>query len=230
MTEFINESLKNPEYWAEINKIVTPEIGSTLYMVFFSSLFSIIIGSVLGIILYVTQKDNILENTPINSVIGTIVNIGRSIPFVILMIAVFPLARFIVGTSIGSTASIVPLTVAATPFVARMIENSLNELDRGVIEASVSMGANEAEIITKVMLPEAAPSIISSITITIINIIGYSAMAGTIGGGGLGDGCIRYGYQRSRTDILIYSVIIMIVMVQIIQCIGNVFSKHFDKR
>ncbi len=230
MKEFINESLTNPEYWAGINKIVTPEVGSTIYMVFFSSLFSIIIGSILGIILYVTQKDNILENTPINSVIGTIVNIGRSIPFVILMIAVFPLSRFIVGTSIGSTASIVPLTVAAIPFVARMIESSLNELDKGVIEASVSMGASEAEIITKVMLPEAAPSIISSITITIINIIGYSAMAGTIGGGGLGDVCIRYGYQRSRTDILIYSVIIMIVMVQLIQCVGNFFTKRFDKR
>lgn len=230
MTEFINESLTNPEYWDGINRIVTPAIGSTLYMVFFSSLFSIILGTVLGIILYVTQKNNILENSPINSIIGTIVNIGRSVPFVILMIAVFPLAKFIVGTSIGSTASIVPLTVAAIPFVARMIESSLNELDKGVIEASVSMGATESEIIRKVMLPEAAPSIISSITITIINIIGYSAMAGTIGGGGLGDVCIRYGYQRSRTDILIYSVIIMIVMVQIIQCIGNFFTRKTDKR
>lgn len=230
MREFFEESLRNPEYWADIHKIVTPAVGSTVYMVFFSSLFSIVIGCVLGIVLYVTQKDNILENMSINNIIGTIVNIGRSIPFVILMIAVFPLAKFIVGTSIGSTASIVPLTVAAIPFVARIIETSLNELDKGVIEASVSMGANEAEIITKVMLPEAAPSIISGITITIINIIGYSAMAGTIGGGGLGDVCIRYGYQRSRTDILIYSVVIMIVMVQIIQCVGNFFARRFDKR
>ncbi len=230
MGEFISESLKNPEYWENIYKIITPEIINTLYMVFFSSLISVIIGSVAGVVLYITQKDNLMPNAPINSIMGTIVNIGRSVPFVILMIAVFPLARFIVGTSIGSTASIVPLTVAAIPFVARMIESSLNELDKGVIEASVSMGANEAEIITKVMLPEAAPSIVSSITITIINIIGYSAMAGTIGGGGLGDVCIRYGYQRSRTDILIYSVVIMIVMVQIIQCIGNFLSRRLDKR
>ncbi len=230
MREFFEESLKSPEYWDDFHKIITTAVGSTLYMVFFSSLFSIVIGCILGIILYVTQKDNILENTPVNNVIGTIVNIGRSVPFVILMIAVFPLSKFIVGTSIGSTASIVPLTVAAIPFVARLIETSLNELDKGVIEASISMGANEAQIITKVMLPEAAPSIISGITITIINIIGYSAMAGTIGGGGLGDVCIRYGYQRSRTDILIYSVIIMIVMVQIIQCIGNFFARRLDKR
>ncbi len=230
MIDFIRESLFSSAYRADIYKIISPAIGSTVYMVFFSSLFSIILGSILGIILYITQKDNILENKPINSIIGTVVNIGRSIPFVILMIAVFPLAKFIVGTSIGSTASIVPLTVAAVPFVARMIETSLNELDKGVIEASVSMGASEAEIITKVMIPEAAPSIISSITITIINIIGYSAMAGTIGGGGLGDVCIRYGYQRSRTDILIYSVIIMIVMVQVIQCIGNFFVRKTDKR
>ncbi len=230
MKEFINESLKNPEYWREIYRIIAPGLINTLYMVFFSSLISVIVGSVVGILLYITKKDNLLPNPFINSVMGTIVNIGRSVPFVILMIAVFPLARFIVGTSIGSTASIVPLTVAAIPFVARMTETSLNELDKGVIEASVSMGANEAEIITKVMLPEAAPSIVSGITITIINIIGYSAMAGTIGGGGLGDVSVRYGYQRSRTDILIYSVIIMIIMVQIIQCIGNFISKRLDKR
>lgn len=220
----------SPEYLQELQGIVIPAIYETVYMVFFSSLFSIAIGLVMGIVLYVTEKGNILQNVFINKVLGTIVNIGRSVPFVIMMIAVFPLSKFIVGTSIGSTASIVPLTVAAAPFVARMVETSLKELDRGVIEASISMGATEWQIITKVMIPETAPSIILGITMTIINIIGYSAMAGTIGGGGLGDIAVRYGYQRFRTDILIVSVVIMIIMVQLIQWIGNFISKRLNKR
>lgn len=214
----------------EIQSIIVPAFNETIYMIFFSSLFSVVIGVCCGILLYITQKGNILENKIINNILGIIVNIGRSVPFVILMIAVFPLSKFIVGTSIGSTASIVPLTVAAIPFVARVIETSLNELDKGIIEASISMGATEFQIISKVMIPEAAPSIISGITITIINIIGYSAMAGTIGGGGLGDVAVRYGFERFRTDILIVSVVIMIIMVQIIQVIGNFFSRKFDKR
>lgn len=218
------------QYLQELKDIILPAFNETVYMVFFSSLFSIIIGLVIGIVLYVTDKGNILENSYINKIVGTIVNIGRSVPFVIMMIAVFPLSKFIVGTSIGSTASIVPLTVAAAPFVARVIETSLKELDKGIIEASISMGASETQIITKVMLPETAPSIIAGITITIINIIGYSAMAGTIGGGGLGDVAVRYGYERFRTDILIISVIIMVVMVQVIQCIGNFFANKFNKR
>lgn len=218
------------QYLQELKDIILPAFNETVYMVFFSSLFSIIIGLVIGIMLYVTDKGNILENSYINKIVGTIVNIGRSVPFVIMMIAVFPLSKFIVGTSIGSTASIVPLTVAAAPFVARVIETSLKELDKGIIEASISMGASETQIITKVMLPETAPSIIAGITITIINIIGYSAMAGTIGGGGLGDVAVRYGYERFRTDILIISVIIMVVMVQVIQCIGNFFANKFNKR
>lgn len=218
------------QYLQELKDIILPAFNETVYMVFFSSLFSIIIGLVIGIVLYATDKGNILENSYINKIVGTIVNIGRSVPFVIMMIAVFPLSKFIVGTSIGSTASIVPLTVAAAPFVARVIETSLKELDKGIIEASISMGASETQIITKVMLPETAPSIIAGITITIINIIGYSAMAGTIGGGGLGDVAVRYGYERFRTDILIISVIIMVVMVQVIQCIGNFFANKFNKR
>lgn len=218
------------EYLRELQGIISPAFYETIYMVFFSSLFSIVIGLVMGIVLYVTEKGNILQNIFINKILGTIVNIGRSVPFVIMMIAVFPLSKFIVGTSIGSTASIVPLTVAAAPFVARMIESSLKELDRGIIEASISMGATEWQIITKVMLPETAHSMILGITITIINIIGYSAMAGTIGGGGLGDVAVRYGYQRFRIDILIVSVVIMIIMVQIIQWVGNFISKKLNKR
>ena len=220
----------SPEYLEQLKKIVLPAFNDTLYMVFLSSLFSVIIGIFIGIILYVTDKDNILENKFINSVLGIIVNIGRSVPFVILMIAVFPLSKFIVGTTLGSKASVVPLTVAAIPFVARMIEASLKEIDKGVIEASISMGASEWQIILKVLIPESISSIISTITTTVISIIGYSAMAGTIGGGGLGSIAITYGYQRYRTDILIISVIIMVILVQIVQTIGNILSKKLNKK
>lgn len=220
----------NSDYFYKLNKIVSPAIGETIYMVFYSSLISVIIGMVLGIILYSTQKDGILESKILNKILSFIVNLTRSVPFVIMMIAVFPFARFIVGTGIGSTASIVPLTVAAIPFVARMIEASLKEVDKGVIDAAISMGANEWQIIYKVLIPESISSIISTITNTIISIIGYSAMAGTIGGGGLGNIAVSYGYQRFRTDILIISVVIMVVFVQIIQVIGSFLSKKLNKK
>lgn len=220
----------NSEYFNQLQKLVLPAIYETLYMVFWSSLISIILGLFLGIILYVTDKANILENKLINSFLGFIINIGRSVPFVILMIAVFPFSKFIVGTSIGTKAAVVPLTIAAIPFVARMIESSLKEIDKGVIEASISMGANEWEIIYKVLLPESISSIISTITTTIISIIGYSSMAGVIGGGGLGNIAITYGYQRYRTDVLIISVLIMIIFVQIVQIIGNVLCKKLNKK
>lgn len=218
------------EYFLELKNMILPAILDTLYMVFWSSLISVIIGIILGIILYSTDKGNILENKIINKILGTIINIGRSIPFVILMIAVFPLSKFIVGTSIGTTASIVPLTVAAIPFVARMIEICLKEIDNGVIESAISMGASEWQIIYKVLLPESIASIISTITTTVISIIGYSSMAGVIGGGGLGDISIKYGYQRYRVDILIISVVIMIILVQIVQGIGNILSKKLNKK
>lgn len=220
----------SPEYLEQLKKIVFPAFNDTLYMVTLSSLFSVIIGIFIGIILYVTDKDNILQNKFINSVLGIIINIGRSVPFVILMIAVFPLSKFIVGTTLGSKASVVPLTVAAIPFVARMTEAALKEIDKGVIEASISMGASEWQIIYKVLIPESISSIISTITTTVISIIGYSAMAGTIGGGGLGSIAITYGYQRYRTDILIISVIIMVILVQIVQTIGNILSKKLNKK
>lgn len=220
----------NEAYFDSLKAIILPAISETLYMVFFSSLFSLIIGAIIGITLYVTEKGNILENTVLNQILSVIVNICRSVPFVIIIIAVFPLSKFIVGTAIGSTASIVPLTVAAAPFAARVIESSLKELDWGVIEASISMGATEWQIITRVMLPEAAPSIILGITLTIINIIGYSAMAGVVGGGGLGDVAVRYGYERFRTDILEITVVIMVVMVQVIQLIGNFFAGVVNKK
>ncbi len=220
----------NAEYLEQLKKIVLPAFNETLYMVFFASLFSVILGIFIGIILYVTEKDGILENKFLNRLLGIIVNIGRSVPFVILMIAVFPLSKFIVGTTLGSKAAIVPLTVAAIPFVARMIEACLKEIDKGVIEASISMGASEWQIIYKVLIPESISSIISTITTTIISIIGYSAMAGTIGGGGLGSIAITYGYQRYRDDILIISVVLMVILVQIVQTIGNILGKKLNKK
>lgn len=220
----------NSEYLVQLKKIVLPSLNETLYMVFFSSLFSVLLGIIIGVVLYITEKDGILENIFINRVLGVIINIGRSIPFVILMIAVFPLSKFIVGTVLGSKAAIVPLTVAATPFIARMIEACLKEIDKGVVEASISMGASEWQIIYKVLIPESISSIISTITTTIISIIGYSAMAGTIGGGGLGSIAITYGYQRYRDDILIISVVLMVILVQIVQTIGNILCKKLNKK
>lgn len=220
----------NIEYLQQLKKIILPAFNETLYMVFFSSLFSIILGIFIGIVLYVTEINGILENKVINRILGVIVNIARSVPFVILMIAVFPLSKFIVGTTLGSKAAIVPLTVAAIPFVARMVETCLKEIDKGVIEAAISMGASELQIIYKVLIPESIPSIVATITTTIISIIGYSAMAGTIGGGGLGSIAIIYGYQRYREDILVISVILMVILVQIVQTIGNILSKKLNKK
>ena len=193
----------------------------TLYMVFFSTLFSLIIGFPIGILLVITKEGNILEKPRLNKILEMIINTLRSFPFIILMICLFPLSRIIVGTTIGSTAAIVPLSISAAPFVARMIEGALNEVDRGLIEASSSMGASNSTIILKVMIPETMPHIIHGITVTVISLIGFSAMAGTIGAGGLGDLAIRFGYQRFKTDIMIYSVIVIILLVQILQSFGN---------
>ena len=193
----------------------------TLYMVFFSTLFSLLIGFPIGILLTVTKEGNILERPKLNKVLDFIINTLRSFPFIILMILLFPLSRIIVGTTIGSTAAIVPLSISAAPFVARMIEGALNEVDKGLIEASSSMGANNWTIILKVMIPETMPHIIHRITVTVISLIGFSAMAGTIGAGGLGDLAIRFGYQRFKTDIMVYAVIVIIIVVQILQSLGN---------
>lgn len=193
----------------------------TLYMVFFSTFFSMAIGFPIGVLLVITKKDGILERPNLNKILEVIINTFRSFPFIILMILVFPLSRFIVGTTIGSTAAIVPLSISAAPFVARMIEGALNEVDKGLIEASSSMGADNWTIIFKVMIPETMPHIIHGITVTIISLVGFSAMAGTIGAGGLGDLAIRFGYQRFKLDIMIYSVIVIIIMVQLIQSFGN---------
>jgi D-methionine transport system permease protein len=198
-------------------------------MVIASTILATLIGLPIGVILTVTDKGQILENKGINSVLGAIVNATRSTPFVILMVAIIPLTRMIVGSSIGTTAAIVPLTLSCAPFIARIIESSLLEIDPGVIEASLSMGASPMQIITKVLLPEAMHSIVLGITLAIISLIGYSAMAGALGGGGLGDLAIRYGYQRFRMDIMIITVVILIAMVQLVQSLGNFISAKLNK-
>jgi D-methionine transport system permease protein len=177
----------------------------------------------------VTDRNQILQNELLNKILGTIVNIFRSVPFVILLIVLIPFTRLLVGKAIGTTAAIVPLSVAAIPFMGRLTETALREVDRGIIEAAQSMGASPLQIITKVLVPEALPSIAAGITITTINLVGYSAMAGVIGGGGLGDLAVRYGYQRFMLDIMLYTVAILVAMVQLIQLIGDVLVKQLSK-
>lgn len=202
----------------------------TLYMVLFSIIFSTLLGFPIGVLLVITREGNIHEMKKLNSILQVLINMLRSFPFIILMIMLFPLSRIVVGTTIGATAAIVPLSIGAAPFVARTVEGALSEVDWGLIEASQSMGASNWKIIFKVMIPESLGNLVHGITLTIISLIGYSAMAGTIGAGGLGDLAIRYGYLRFQLDIMIYAIIIIIVLVQIIQSIGNyIVSKHQKK-
>lgn len=214
---------------ATINMIITG-IFETLVMVFFSTLFGYLFGLPLGVILYMSDKDGIKPNKTLYRILDIIVNIGRSIPFLILLILIIPFTKLIVGKSYGTAATIVPLTISAIPFIGRMVESSLKEVDKGVIEAATSMGASTFMIIVKVLLNEARPSLINGVTICLGTIVGYSAMAGTVGGGGLGDIAIRYGYYRYETGIMIVTVVIIIVLVQLIQFIGNKLAKKLDKR
>lgn len=210
--------------------LLVKSLWETTYMVAVSGMISALVGIPLGIFLITTDKGHILENTSLNKFIGVIVNAARSTPFIILMVAIIPLTRLLVGTSIGTTAAIVPLSLAAIPYVARIIESALKEVDFGVIEAAQAMGATPMEIIKKVLIPEALPAIILGMTLTIINLIGYSAMAGTIGGGGLGDLAIRYGYQRFRADIMLITVVILIGQVQIVQSTGDYLARRLNKK
>ncbi len=205
----------------------------TLGMVFFSTLFSVILGLPVGILLCVTSpvsQGGLKPRPVLNVVLGKIVNVLRSFPFIILIILLFPLSRIVMGTAIGTKAAIVPLSIAAAPFVARIVETSLKEVDPGVIQAAKSMGSTDSQIVFKVFLPEALPSLVSGLTLTIINLIGYSAMAGAIGGGGLGDLAIRYGFQRFRPDVMAIAVIVILVLVELIQFAGNRISGRMMKK
>ncbi|RAZ50329.1 methionine ABC transporter permease [Campylobacter hyointestinalis] len=212
-----------------IPKLLYEATLDTIYMTFISTFLAFIIGLVLAIILVLTKQNGLMPNRIIYSSLDLIVNVLRSFPFIILIIVLFPLTKIIVGTSIGTSAAIVPLTIGSAPFIARLIENAMNEVDYGIIEAALSFGASKSQIIFRVMLIEALPSIINAITLTLIVIVGFTAMAGTVGGGGLGDVAMRYGFQRFRPDIMAYTVIILIVLVQAIQMIGNLLYKMTKK-
>ena len=204
-------------------------IWETLSMTFFSSLFAYIIGLPLGVVLYSTSKGRLLQNRPVNFVLGFIVNIMRSLPFLILLVLLIPFTRFVVGTSIGTTASIVPLTVGAIPIVARMVESSLEEVQPGIIEAATAMGASPLYIIVHFILPEATPSLLHGTAINVATVLGYSAMAGVIGGGGLGAIALQYGYYRYQKDVLWTTVALLVVLVMIIQEVGVFVAKRTRK-
>lgn len=211
-------------------KLLPMAAVETLYMVFFSTLVALIIGGPIGVVLIISAKDGIQENIPLSQTLSAVVNVGRSFPFSILMIAIIPLTRFIAGTSLGTTASIVPLSIAAIPFVARIIEGSLMEVDKGIVEAAEAMGATTWQIIYKVLIPEAMPGIVNGITLTVINLIGYSAMAGMVGGGGLGKVADQYGYKGYNPPIMIATIIFIVILVQVIQWFGNTLAQAINKK
>ncbi len=217
--------------WLSLNSdLLLGATWETLYMVAVAGFVGFAIGIPLGVILHTTKKGGLLENIGLNNVLGAIVNMGRSVPFLVLMVAIIPVTKLLIGTFIGTTAAIVPLTIGAIPFVARLIEGALLEVPSGLIEAAQSMGAKPTQIITKVLLPEALPTIVNSVTITMVTLVSYSAMAGTVGGGGLGDVAIRYGFHRYDVVIMAVTVVMLIVLVQIIQSIGDAVVRHVDHR
>ncbi|SFN81188.1 D-methionine transport system permease protein [Pseudobutyrivibrio sp. JW11] len=215
---------------SQVINMILEGIRDTLYMTIVSTLIAYVLGLPLGILLKVTSKDGLKPNGVVYRILDVICNVVRSIPFLILLILLIPFTRLVVGKSYGSTATIVPLVVCAAPYIARMVESSLNEVDPGVIEAAKSMGASNWDIVFKVMLVEARTSLIVGATITTGNILGYSAMSGTVGGGGLGDIAVRYGYYRWQTDIMIVTVILLIILFQIIQNVGMKVASNLDKR
>lgn len=212
--------------WAEIAKAT----GDTLVMLGWSLLFTIIIGLALGIILFLTSKGQLLQNVSLYGVLSFIVNILRSVPFVILMISVFPITKVLVHTTIGVKGAIPPLVIAAAPFLARLVESALREIESGVIEAAQSMGATPWQIVWRVLLPEARPGLISAVTVTAVALLSYSAMSGVVGGGGLGDLALRYGYMRFRTDIMIVTVVILVLFVQLLQMFGDRMVAKYNRK
>ena len=214
----------------EMLALLIEALWETLYMVAVSAGIATLIGVPLGVILVTTSRGHILQNLWLNRILGYIANATRSTPFIILMVAIIPLTRVLAGTSIGTNAAIVPLSIAAIPFVGRVVESALREVDYGLIEAAQAMGASPLQIIRRVLLPEAMPSIVLGLTLAVISLIGYSAMAGAIGGGGLGDLAIRFGYQRFRVDVMIATVVILIALVQLVQTAGDRVSQRLNKK
>lgn len=223
------------EALSSLSMLATPEqllqaTGETLYMVVVSALISTALGLPLGVLLHVTRKGQFMARPRLNRVLGAITNIGRSVPYIILMVSILPLTRFLVGSSIGTNAAIVSLTLSAIPFVARLIEGALNEVPPGLIEAAQAMGAKPMQIITKVLVPEALPGILNSLTVTVVTLISYSAMAGAVAGGGLGALGINYGYQRFDGMTMLVTVIILVALVQLLQSVGDSLVRRVDHR
>ncbi|PWC61851.1 DL-methionine transporter permease subunit [Azospirillum sp. TSH58] len=214
----------------EIYALLFKALLDTLYMVAVSGLLGTALGLPLGVLLAVTGRGELLQNLAFNRIAGVLVNMTRSTPFIILVVAIIPFTRLIAGTSIGTAAAIVPLTVAAVPFIARIVEGAVREVDRGLIEAAQSMGATPFQIIRKVLLPEAMPAIALGLTLSVVSLIGYSAMVGAVGGGGLGDLGIRYGYQRFLPEVMLAVVVVLIVLVQIVQSTGDWIARRVNKR
>lgn len=204
--------------------------GETFYMTGVAALFVVLFGLPLGVLLVTTDRGGIWEQPVLNRLLGWVVNIGRSAPFIILMVAIVPFTRFLVGTTIGTTAAIVPLVVAAIPFFGRVVEQSLREVDPGLIEAAIAMGSSNRQIIFKVLIPEARASLIRGLALMMISVVGYSAMAGAIGGGGLGDLAVKYGYMRFRTDVMLWCLGILLVVVQLIQFLGDRLAAGFSRK
>lgn len=220
----------SPDSYTLALQLLPIETLNTIYMVVSATFFAILLGFPLGVILSITAKGQIKESLFVNKFLGAIVNIGRSFPFAILIVAIIPLTRFIVGTSLGTTAAIVPLALAAAPFVARLVESALNEVDRHIVEAALVIGSTPWQIVSKVLVVESLPALIQAITLTVINLIGYSAMAGMVGGGGLGKVAIQYGYMRFDPFLMVSTVLIMIILVQGAQMGGNYLSTKISKR
>lgn len=214
------------EWWPRLIQ----ESLTTLYMVGVSTLLTVLFGLPLGVLLVVSDERGLSPRPAINRGIGVVVNLTRSLPFIILLVVLIPFTRWVVGTSIGPTAAIVPLTLAAVPFFARVTENALREVPSGLIEAAQAMGSSEWQIVSKVYIPEALPGLVLGIALTLISLVGYSAMAGAVGGGGLGDLAIRYGYQRFQTDVMLVTVVILLVFVQAVQSIGDKMAAKISKR
>ena len=207
--------------WDTLWPLVWNATLETLYMVVLATLFTVLIGLPLGVVLFISRPSGIVAMPRLHAVLGAVINIGRSLPFVVLLVALIPFTRLIIGTTLGSTAAIVPITIGAFPFFARIVEAALDEVDKGRIEAILSMGGSARHVITKALLPEALPALLAGITLTMVMLIGFSSMAGVIGGGGLGDLAIRYGYQRFNNQVMIATVVVLIVLVQGVQSVGN---------
>ncbi|SDZ24913.1 D-methionine transport system permease protein [Micromonospora pattaloongensis] len=216
--------------WSEIAPLLWEGAQETLYMLGVSTALTAIGGLLVGVLLVLTDRDGLLPAWPLHVVLGLIVNIGRSLPFIILLVAIIPFTRALVGTTIGTEAAIVPLTVGAIPFFARMVETALREVDRSVVAAATAMGASRREIVVKVLLREARPGLVSGLTITVVALVGYSAMAGVVGGGGLGDLAIRYGYQRFEDEVMLATVAVLILFVQLVQVLGDLIARRLSHR